>query len=615
MSGSRVQAVVLLALCVAEPALAERSVVDMSGGAGISLGLLSDGTAWVWGWANYGCLGDGTTNVTMFDVNTASDRWVPVQPLGAGGAGVLTGLVAIAGGERHQVALDSTGKVWTWGWNIFGQLGNGTTPSSQDAHYTGPYSMGAIPATNGLTGVKAIGTRGYHVVALKNNSEVWAWGYNNYAQCGDRSLADQHRPVKVSGLTGHGGVIDISGGGYTSAALMADHTLMMWGRNDSGQLGNGTADSAGHWMPVAVSQSTGLTNIRSVALSFSHAAALASDGTVWTWGDNGNGALGNGTIGSYTNAPFHVPGLTNIIQVSAGDGATTALKSDGTVWAWGWSTGLGDGTTNRYYAPVQVATGHVFSFVRTINWTTYAIETNGAAWGWGAGFEGQIGSGTNVDALSPVRICWPVLRPSSSGYGDVSPSGPQIVGWGSTNTITITPSNWYHLASLSADGTNVGTPATYTFSNVVADHTIVANFAPDLAPHGTPKRWLAQANPAWTNDFAAAETNDFDHDGMLTWQEYVAGTDPTDSASVFSLNIVPSKGQQLVSFLAKATTARDEGVQRYYSLESCKTPTVSQSWQGVVGWTIIRGWGQEVDYTNLSDSPLMFFRGKVWLGP
>ena len=379
----------------------------MWGGAGIALGQLSDGTVWTWGWANYGCLGNGYAT-TMFDTNRQYDSWVPIQPLGAGGIGTLAGIVQISGGERHQVALDSGGNFWTWGWNAFGQLGLGTYPASQDPHYLGLDSMSAVPVriTNGFSAVKAIGTRAYHTVALKTNGEVWAWGMNSHGQLGDNSNTDRHSPVQVSGLTGHGAVLDISGGGYMSAALMADHTLMIWGRNNQGQLGNGTTDDSdiGQWTPVAVSQATGLTNIEAVSLGWMHVVALASDGTVWTWGDSPGGEPGNGGS-TITNLPVRVPGLTNIVQVSAGDGYTTALKADGMVWSWGanWGAGLGDGTTNSHSSPVQVAVGHTFRFVRARNWQTYAVETDGTAWAWGQNQYGQLGDGTyGTNRLSPI---------------------------------------------------------------------------------------------------------------------------------------------------------------------------------------------------------------------
>ena len=515
----------------------------MWGGAQEFIGLLSDGTVWTWGHDDYGILGNGSGFDIPGYTNTQYDSLVPVQVLGPRGVGVLTGMVAIAGGERHNVALDANGNVWTWGYNYDGELGIGTYPP-----LNGPGSMDntvPIQITNGFTSVTAIASRGYHTLALKNDGTVWAWGYNAWGQLGDNSNTDRHSPVQVSGLSGHGGVINIVGGGDISAALMADHTLLMWGRNRKGEMGNGTTDAgdAGQWFPGPVSQASGLTNVQALALGWSHVVALASDGTVWTWGQNLRGELGLGAISSTgTNMPTQVAGLTNIIQVSAGDGFSAVLKSDGTVWTWGyngstyagtWGAGeLGNGTTNDSYSPVQVVGLTNAVFVRARDWKTLALKADGTAWAWGWDEYGELGDGANnTNRLSPVRVHWPIIRAFSSGCGAVSPSGAEVVGWGSTDSVMMTASNWYHLAAFVVDGTNVGSPDTYTFTNVVMDHTITASFAPDLATNNTPKWWLYQANTNWSTNFDAAALSDFDGDGMSTWQEYLAGTDPMNSNS------------------------------------------------------------------------------------
>ena len=206
------------------------------------------------------------------------------------------------------------------------------------------------------------------------------------------------------------------------------------------------------------------------------------------------------------------------------------------------------------------------------------------------------------------------LQASSTGYGgSISPVGPVIVAPGSTNTFTITSSNWYHVASVLVDGESVGAPGTYTFPNVQADHSIAANFAADLAANNTPKWWLYQANTNWSTNFDAAALGDQDADGLLTWQEYITGTDPLNSASAFSLQASLTNGQLVVSFSTVATSAQ-YGLQRHYAVEASTNLAVPM-WQGVPGITNVLGLGQTVAWTNSLPNPNTFFRGRVWLGP
>jgi hypothetical protein len=206
------------------------------------------------------------------------------------------------------------------------------------------------------------------------------------------------------------------------------------------------------------------------------------------------------------------------------------------------------------------------------------------------------------------------LQASSTGYGGaISPTGAVIVAPGTTNTFTMTASNWYHLASVVVDGVSVGAPNSYTFTNVMGDHTITVNYAADLAANNTPKWWLYQANTNWSTDFDAAALSDQDGDGLATWQEYIAGTDPQNAASSFALNASLNNGQQVLSFQTIAASPQ-YGLQRYYAIESC-TNLANPAWLGMNGFTNISGNNQLVSLTNNLPGLTTFFRGRVWLGP
>jgi len=236
---------------------------------------------------------------------------------------------------------------------------------------------------------------------------VWAWGYNDSGRLGDGSNIDRRSPVLVNGLSGHGGVTAISGGGAVSAALMSDNTLMAWGTNEHGAVGNGKTSTTGQWTPVEVSQSSGLTNVKTIATGWEHMVALDENGFVWTWGDNFSGELGNGTTIS-SSVPIKVSGLSNIIGVSAGDGSTAVLKKDGTVWAWGLLR-HGDGSPFSYGpTPVQVAGIDHVTLVRDRDWHILALKSDGTVWSWGSNQKGECGNNTvggNTD--NPVQVLFP----------------------------------------------------------------------------------------------------------------------------------------------------------------------------------------------------------------
>jgi hypothetical protein len=153
-----------------------------------------------------------------------------------------------------------------------------------------------------------------------------------------------------------------------------------------------------------------------------------------------------------------------------------------------------------------------------------------------------------------------------------------------------------------------------TVTNVTADHSLAARFAADLAPSHTPKWWLAQANEAWTNDFTAAETNDADNDGMRTWEEYIAGTDPTNRASAMRLGIMPDVGGGIVTLPTLAPVPQYGMTNRYYTLEGT-TNLCTGSWGVLGGWADVLGLGQLIAYTNPGAQINSFYRGKVRLGP
>jgi alpha-tubulin suppressor-like RCC1 family protein len=325
-------------------------VTAIAAGWSNSVALKSDGTVWAWGYNAYGQLGD----------NTTTDRHVPVEVVGAGGSGHLTGIIAIAAGPDDSVALRSDGTVWAWGSNSVGELGDNTTT---DRHV--PVEVVGAGGSGHLTGIIAIAAGGGHSVALKSDGTVWAWGYNGYGQLGDNTTTERHVPVEVVGAGGSGhltGITAIAAGDEHSVALKSNGTVWAWGSNGYGQLGDNTTTD--RHVPVEVVGAGGsghLTGITAIAGGWLNSMALKSNGTVWAWGYNGAGQLGDNTR-TDRHVPVEVVGaggsghLTGIIAIAAGFEHSVALKSNGTVWAWGYNGygQLGDNTTTERQVPVEV---------------------------------------------------------------------------------------------------------------------------------------------------------------------------------------------------------------------------------------------------------------------
>jgi RHS repeat-associated protein len=301
-----------------------------------------------------------------------------------------------------------------WGENFSGQLGDGSTTTRD------------LPvAISGLGTVRAFGAGGYHSLALLPDGTVRAWGDNGNGQIGDGTNTSRLTPVAVTGLTD---VTAVSAGEFFSIALMRDGTVRGWGYNGVGSVGDGT------WIdrnaPVTV---VNLASVTQISAGAEHALALRADGTVWSWGDNFEGQLGDGST-TRRGSPVQVKGvggvgfLTGIVYIAAGLRHSLAVKSDGTVYAWGWNGWgqLGDGTLNDSSTPlivkgpdgitplsgVAMVSGSVGQGIGGGHGFSLALKTDGTVWGWGENVFGELGDGTTTRRPFPVRV-------GGSGFGSV----------------------------------------------------------------------------------------------------------------------------------------------------------------------------------------------------
>jgi probable HAF family extracellular repeat protein len=425
-------------------------VMAIAGGSGLSMALKLDGTVWSWGDNALGQLGIGTNTGPQTCAIGGSSRACSMAPVQVSG---LRGAVAIAaGGYGHSIALESDGTVWAWGYNIFGQLGDGTNTGPQTCIIgNSSYACSMTPVrVIGLSGVAAISAGFYHSMALKLDGTVWTWGLNSFGQLGNGTNTNSNVPVQVSGLSN---IVAIAGDAYHSMALKSDGTVWAWGDNEFGQLGNGTIINSN--IPVQVS---GLSGVVAIATGgFGHSMALKSDGTVWTWGDNEFGQLGNGTI-TNSNIPVQVTGLSNVAAIAEGFYHSLALKSDGTVRTWGYNASgqLGNGSNLPLYSslPLQVS----------------GLSNATAVAG---------GDGHSIAIAAPV------------GVFSFSPVVPLTIGVGgsASSTVTVNAANGFNSpVTLSVSGLPSGASATFAPNPVTppaggaASSTLTVSIAPFVTP-------------------------------------------------------------------------------------------------------------------------------------
>jgi alpha-tubulin suppressor-like RCC1 family protein len=260
--------------------------------------------------------------------------------------------------------------------------------------------------------VTAIAAGDLHGLALKSDGSVWAWGFNYYGQVGNGNSGNNVlAPVRVSGLNG---VVAISAGhgSFTSYAVKADGTVWAWGYDGLGQLGNGTSDENAHSLPVKVSN---LTGVVALGAGSSHALAVRSDGTVRAWGSNQYSQLGATTAATCTSyhfpcsmTPVRVQNLTGVSAVTGGGNFSLALESDGSVWGWG-ENGYGqlaNGTTTLFGGVTKPTKAKLSSVIAIAagDEHTLALRSDGTVWAAGSNRWGQLGTGTFNDSGNPVRV-------------------------------------------------------------------------------------------------------------------------------------------------------------------------------------------------------------------
>jgi alpha-tubulin suppressor-like RCC1 family protein len=335
---------------------------------------------WAWGTNPDGELG----------ISIDTDRSSPVQTVSGG-----TNWKQVAAGASHSAAIKTDGTLWSWGWNLYGQLGtNGTASRSSP-----------VQTVSGGTNWKQVSAGGMISAAIKTDGTLWLWGAGNYGQLGTNSIISASSPVQtVSGGTNWKQVS--VGWADTTAhvgAIKTDGSLWLWGMSDSGRLG--TNNTTRRSSPVQTV--SGGTNWKQISIGHAHTAAIKTDGTLWLWGDGAAGGLGDNTAASKSSPVQTVAGGSSWKQVSTGCVHSAAIKTDGTLWVWGdnGSGQLGTNNTTDRSSPVQTLSGGTNWKQISIGFRfSSAIKTDGSLWLWGSGTTGQLGQNSVTSRSSPVQI-------------------------------------------------------------------------------------------------------------------------------------------------------------------------------------------------------------------
>ncbi|MCP4125023.1 MAG: hypothetical protein GY751_25045, partial [Bacteroidetes bacterium] len=495
---------------IADP-MASVRIIAIAAGIEHVLALAEDGTVWAWGKNNDGQIGNGSNE----------NQLVPVQIQG------LTGITSLSAGESHALALKQDGTVWAWGYNRDGELGNNLQTNSN------------IPVkVHGLTNAIAISAGSYHSVALKADGTVWTWGMNSSYQLGygPGGSVDELVPGQVANLNG---VNDIAGGYNFTMILKQDKTAWAWGANQRGQLGTGNTNNRS--IPTRI-QLSGIVKAIETAYS-SRAFAVMNDGTMRGWGYNGGyGAIGNGN-GWDQATPVQVKGsggsgyLNGVIAAASGWEHSIALKSDGSIWAWGRNSEgeYGNGTTSYSTTPVQgpnltgtvaIAAGQTFNI---------ALKNDGTVWTWGSNYSGQLGNGTTEGSLTPSQVLF-----TQDADGDGVPD--------SLDSFPNDPDEW-------KDTDNDGTGN---------------NADTDDDEDGMPDAFEL------SNGFKpldASDANaDTDNDGYTNLEEYLGNTNPNDASDPGNLILAVTPSVQTVPSVTGT---------RYFTVSN--TGTGAMNWTATVG--------------------------------
>ncbi len=344
----------------------------------VSRDIFTEGGLWGWGHNITGNLGDNST------INKSS----PVQTICGGNnwKSISTGY----SGYFQSAFIKSDGTLWTCGYNNVGQLGDNTQINRSSP----------VQTICGGNNWKQVSGGVYLTAAIKTDGTLWTCGANSSGQLGDNSTISKSSPVQT--ICGGNNWKQVSCGGGFILAIKTDGTLWGWGENNYGKLGdNSTTNKSSPVQTIA-----GGNNWKCVSELQNGTVAIKTDGTLWAWGINSSGQLGDNSTIDRSSPIQTICGGNNWKEVSCGDFFTFAIKTDGTLWLWGGNSygQLGDNSSTHKSSPIQtIAGGTNWKIIASNTNTSIGIKTDGTLWTWGLNGNGQLGDNTIINKSSPVQ--------------------------------------------------------------------------------------------------------------------------------------------------------------------------------------------------------------------
>jgi alpha-tubulin suppressor-like RCC1 family protein len=386
---------------------------QVSAGFSHAAAIKTDGTLWVWGFNQI----FGDTTGGLLGTNDATVRYTPVTTFAGG-----TNWKQVSLGREHTAAIKTDGTLWTWGSGNFGKLGREfyPPPLTPVTTFTGGTNW-ADTATGEPEELYTLSAGYKHTAAIKTDGTLWTWGYNSRGQLGTNDKTP-NRSTPSTTFAGGTNWKQVSGGNRYTAAIKTDGTLWTWGYNSRGQLGRivdvltpvTTFAGGTNWADTSTGEPEELYTL---SAGYRTSAAIKTDGTLWTWGSGTNGRLGTNDTTQRNTPVTTFAGGSSWKQVSLADNHTAAIKTDGTLWTWGFGSSgqLGTNDTTDRFTPVttfaggtdwkQVSVGsYIFSVgISVENYShTAAIKTDGTLWVWGYNYYGQLGTNDTTDRFTPV---------------------------------------------------------------------------------------------------------------------------------------------------------------------------------------------------------------------